>query len=205
MATSSAFKKAFSGKYLWVTNFATSFTLTFLGDTVAQHIEAHRKGVKSSAWRQDLKRSFRMASMNFLLSPWQTGFYLILDKRLPGLAYKTVLCKLALDELNAIPLYMAFITILAKREGRTWSKSIEHCKEKFLPVYTMDLRVWPFAQFVNFCFIPSKFRVSYVNIVTFLWDIFFSVCVHKEKPLDAPETLEVTEKPRRKVLVYSEC
>ena len=86
-----AWRKAFSGRLLWVTNTASSFALYFMGDIAAQKIElsqqtsrsveGHKEGVKGQI---DLQRAVRMASMSFIISPWQTGFYLVLDRRLPG-------------------------------------------------------------------------------------------------------------------------
>ncbi|XP_075246947.1 mpv17-like protein 2 [Convolutriloba macropyga] len=192
-----AWRKAFSGKMLWVTNTASSFALYFLGDVVAQKIESYRELNPGGQLRKqtlavmapvDWKRATRMACMSFIISPWQTGFYLFLDKRLPGLTVKTIFCKIFFDQLNAAPLYMSFITCLAYLEGNTWSQSINQCKEKFVPIYALDLCIWPTAQFANFYWVKPAFRVTYVNIVTFAWNIILSICVHnkEEKVGDNP-------------------
>ncbi|XP_063717114.1 mpv17-like protein 2 [Symsagittifera roscoffensis] len=180
-----AWRKAFSGRLLWVTNTASSFALYFMGDIAAQKIElsqqtissveGHKEGVKGQI---DLQRAVRMASMSFIISPWQTGFYLVLDRRLPGLAFKTIGAKIFFDQLNAVPLYLTFITCLAYVEGNNWSQSVKECKQKFIPIYALDLCIWPAAQFANFYFVKPAFRVTYVNFVTFAWNIILSTLFH---------------------------
>ncbi len=38
----------------------------------------------------------------------------------------------------------------------------------------MDWLVWPAGQFINFFFIPTQFRVVFVNIILFCWNVFLS-------------------------------
>ena len=87
-------RKCFSGKYLWVTNTVTGFTLYALGDLGAQavelsklesHKETERFALRSrSKGALNWERAFKMGVMGALLSPWQTGFYIIIDRRFPG-------------------------------------------------------------------------------------------------------------------------
>ena len=41
-----------------------------------------------------------------------------------------------------------------------------------------DWCIWPPTQYVNFVYVPSKYRVSYVNAVTVVWDVFLSYMKH---------------------------
>ncbi|XP_063722026.1 mpv17-like protein 2 isoform X2 [Symsagittifera roscoffensis] len=145
-----------------------------------------RKGVRRE-WKWDRERSLRLSSMYFLYSPWQTGLYLLMDTFIPGTTIRAIGCKIILDELNAIPLYISFVTILSLREGNTLKESLNRTMTQFWPIYSMDLRVWPAAQCINFLYVGSAFRVTYVNLVTFIWDIFLSYTVHKEPEIAARE------------------
>ena len=41
-----------------------------------------------------------------------------------------------------------------------------------------DWCIWPPTQYVNFVYVPAKYRVSYVNAITVVWDIFLSYMKH---------------------------
>ena len=43
----------------------------------------------------------------------------------------------------------------------------------------MDLCLWPMAQFINFYFVPSGFRVLYVCGITLLWNMILAYIKHE--------------------------
>ena len=95
-------RKYFSGKILWVTNTATAFALYTLGDFGAQLIEVTRSGEKNRArldWSAatevlSVERALKMGCMSLFTGPWQTGFYLIIDRRFPGQCFQIIIVSL---------------------------------------------------------------------------------------------------------------
>lgn len=58
-----------------------------------------------------------------------------------------------------------------------WGRSIDNlCLTLILQV---DCCVWPPAQYINFHFIPARFRSIYVSSITLCWNTFLSYMKHR--------------------------
>jgi hypothetical protein len=59
-------------------------------------------------------------------------------------------------------------------EDWTLKRGLELNSTKFWPTMYYNWLVWPFAQMINFFYIPVSYRVLYDNLVTFWWNIGLS-------------------------------
>ncbi|CAH0389485.1 unnamed protein product [Bemisia tabaci] len=179
-------KKCF-GKYLLVTNTVSSGILMAVGDSMQQQIETYRGFHENES--HDAVRSMNMAMVGIILGPIQHVFYMYLDRFIPGRDLFSVSKKLLLDQLIASPVYIVtFFYGSAYIENHTLAQANDELRHKFLQVYLVDWIVWPPTQFINFFFLPSKYRVIYLNGLTTLYNVYLSYIKHKDKveKLDLP-------------------
>lgn len=175
-------KQLVFGKYLLLTNTVSSGLLMAIGDLAQQEIEYRQKILTK---RYDWGRLLRMTIVGTTIGPVHHYYYTYLDKLLPKSDLNTVFKKMALDELVAAPLFIAmFFYGMGALERKSFQESHKELKDKFITVFLVDLCVWPPTQFINFYYIPSKYRVVYINFITMLYDVFLSYVKHVENPTE---------------------
>ena len=84
------------GRYLVVTNTATSVGLFAAGDLLQQKLIEKRETV-------DWPRTGRMTAMGILIGPLNHYWYRFLDARWPGKMHRIVITKVLVDELVYAP------------------------------------------------------------------------------------------------------
>ena len=146
----------------------TSFTGFVLGDLLAQlYIE---KG------EFDVRRLVRMGSFGLLLHG-TTGhyFYNWLDSKIPGAAPLNVAAKVAIDQTCWAPIFMVMFF--------TYMKSFDGNFDEILPAIQGDIftavsaswKTWIPAHTINFAFVPSKYRLFYINAIQIGFNCFLSI------------------------------
>ena len=80
-----------------------------------------------------------------------------------------------------IPSIAIFYLLIGNLERKTWTENKKELKKKFLPTYATSCLFWPTAQFINFVFVPSVFRVVYVSTGSFVWLTFLSYIKNQPK------------------------
>ncbi|XP_013187761.2 mpv17-like protein 2 [Amyelois transitella] len=166
----------FFKKNLLFTNSITSGGFMFLGDMIQQEIEYHAKIIP---YRYDWARLGRMFIVGTLVGPLHHFYYIQLDKILPQNNLKTVAMKIICDQVFASPAtIVCFFYGMGVLERKSFAQSTEEIGQKFKYVYLGDWLFWPPVQFVNFYYLPTEYRVFYINIATMVFNVFLSYMKH---------------------------
>ncbi|XP_039499319.1 mpv17-like protein 2 [Drosophila santomea] len=168
---------AFSSRFLLFTNVGISLTLSCVGDILEQHLEIYCGEIE----RFESTRTAHMAISGVTVGVICHYWYKMLDKRMPGRSMRVVAKKIVLDQLICSPIYIsAFFVTLGLLERKTKHEVWEEIKEKAWKLYAAEWTVWPVAQFVNFYWIPTHYRIFYDNIISLGYDVLTSKVKHKQ-------------------------
>ncbi|XP_022218890.2 mpv17-like protein 2 [Drosophila obscura] len=166
---------AFSNRFLLFTNVGISLTLSCLGDVMEQHLEIYNGEIE----RFDSLRTSHMATSGVTVGVICHYWYKMLDKRMPGRSMRVVAKKIVLDQLICSPVYISvFFVTLGLLEKKDKHEVWEEIKEKAWKLYAAEWTVWPAAQFINFYWIPTHYRIFYDNIISLGYDVLTSKVKH---------------------------
>jgi len=169
----STLKKIFE-RHLFAVNIGLSFGLSGLGDLIEQKLEKNKSQHKKPQinWTRTLhmSTSFGLTS-GFLCHFW----YNYLDKALPGRGIRVVVQKIAWDQVIFSPICITACLLVAGRlEDKSASNLVSQTLQLGGRLYLAEWVIWPPAQFVNFYFLPTRFRVLYDNIISLVYDTYTS-------------------------------
>jgi len=178
----------FSNKNLLLTNLSVSAGLSGLGDVLIQHHE--RTKTTNPAHRWNLTRSCHMGVSFGLTSGFFCHYwYNFLDKKIPGKSIGIITRKILYDQVLFSPfLIVACLAVAGVIEASSRQDIVKDIKEKGARLYLAEWFIWPPAQFVNFYFLPTRFRVIYDNIISLGYDMYTSHVKHEKTA--QPETEE---------------
>ncbi|XP_036616415.1 mpv17-like protein 2, partial [Trichosurus vulpecula] len=181
-----AWRPLFRGRLLLVTNTLGCGTLMAAGDGVRQTWERRLAEDPSGPARPiDLRCTARMFAMGCSMGPFLHYGYQWLDKLFPAMGFKdirTILKKVLIDQLVASPILGVWYFLgMGCLEGQSLNTSCQELQDKFWELYKADWCVWPAAQLVNFLYVPTRYRVMYVNSMTLGWDTYLSYLKHRDR------------------------
>lgn len=152
----------------WLRASLTSGILYSIGDITTQTL---------SGSEFDLNRVFRFALTGSLLhGPYFLYGFRILDSKFPASSLISSVKKALLGQIFLFPPFVTLLlTFTALLEGGSPS---EYLQEKWIKINTGGLLVWPAANIINFRYIPSQYRILYVNMIGLGWNTYLSAVAH---------------------------
>ncbi|KAM3856581.1 mpv17-like protein 2 [Vipera latastei] len=168
---------AFGGHKLLIVNTISSGLLLGGADIIQQSLEQRKK---QKQW--DIDRTFHMLVTGCSTGPLLHYWYLWIDKISPRKGVqqlKVVITKVAIDQTFAPFFGGWYFIIMALLQGHSLADGIDEFRDKFWDYYLAELAVWPAAQTFNFLYLPSKYRVLFVNVMTLGWNVYLSYLKHR--------------------------
>lgn len=102
-------------------------------------------------------------------------WYIFLDKHFVGNTFKVVVKKTLFDQIVFAPIGIGiFFFLLGFLEGSSLKTIKSEIRQKGPEVMLVDWLVYPPAQYINFKFLPTRFRILYDNVIAFSLDIYYS-------------------------------
>lgn len=192
---------ALFGKYLLATNIISSGVLMSIGDLMSQEIE-YRNETSTLTKRYDWTRNAKMFVVGAAQGPLHHYFYGWLDRTYFGATIKITTIKILYDQFIMSPVcIIAFFYTAGWLNRKDNSQCTEEFQSKFKRVYITDWMVWPATQFLNFYYLPPKYRVIYVNFVTMLYNVFLSHIKHED--IDHSGVASLAEKSKENKIITS--
>lgn len=143
-------------KHLFITNVASSSLLMAAGDAIEQKMDFAQKGETHHWYRTGeyycimfllynitFKRmqliTGNMLGVGLLLGPLQHLFYKCIDERYPCRDMRSVVIKIALDQIIASPIYIVAFFICCGALERKVKESSKEIKDKFFNIYAVRI------------------------------------------------------------------
>ncbi|XP_017058287.1 LOW QUALITY PROTEIN: mpv17-like protein 2 [Drosophila ficusphila] len=165
------------GKYLLITNVVGSGLLMVVGDVIAQEYE-YRRGLRHQD-RFDTDRMFRMFVAGALQGPLHHYVYNWMDRVMPARTFQNIVKKILIDQLVMSPAcILIFFYSICYLERQTLEATNQELISKFPYVYLLDWMTWPAAQYLNFRYLDTKYRVTFVNVCTAVYNVLMSYMKH---------------------------
>lgn len=160
-------------RYLLATNVGVAAASFGLGDITSQLIDQHPVA---------LERSARVAGAGAIIGVGMHYWYQFLDRHVIGTTFAIVRKKVLLDMcIFGPPFCASFILLMGLSAGDVGEQLWKDVKEIWPKLYLLDWCVYPGAQYVNFRFIPHKFRVLYLCFIGYVVDSAVCWIYHQRK------------------------
>lgn len=83
--------------------------------------------------------------------------------------------KVVIEAILFTPFYYTiYIHSVGFMNGKSLPECTQDFKNQFWDIYLIDIRIWPFLQFINFGLVPIRFQAVFVYIASIFWDSFLS-------------------------------
>lgn len=97
----------------------------------------------------------------------------------PGTCARSVAKKVAIGHGVLFPTYtVGLFYAMSALEGRGLEHGTRRVEARFADAFAAGTMFWPFANAVNFAFVPVRWRLLYLNIAGVAWNAFLSHLVN---------------------------
>ncbi|KAF8527997.1 hypothetical protein BU17DRAFT_39234 [Hysterangium stoloniferum] len=182
------YQKSFNNRPI-ITLICTNASLNALGDVVAQtsQITVSRRdpdNIEILEPSYDPLRTARFAAFGAIMGPligrWakflEHRFPLRLSKAVKKASMSAVVKRVASDQFVMAPIGLAiFLGSMSVMEGRSTCEMKQKYTALFGPALLANWTVWPFAQMVNFRYMPLAYRVPFQSTCGVFWTLYLSL------------------------------
>mmetsp|Transcript_42930 Transcript_42930/g.67316 ORF Transcript_42930/g.67316 Transcript_42930/m.67316 type:complete len:249 (+) Transcript_42930:50-796(+) len=157
-----------------LTKSLTTGVLMAIGNVIGQIIMISKKKQK----RIDARRILAFIAFGIFVSgPMGHQWLKFLNGRKHGLkGQAAILYKIALDRFGYGPLFnIVQMSFVYKLSGQSWGQVAKNVKNNLWAVQVLNWKMWPFAQFINFNFIPPELQLLYMNCIALCWTTALSL------------------------------
>jgi len=140
-----------------------------VGDISQQYLRLDKADQNA---RVDLLNAARIGLVTLtFFGPGFHKLYRVMDRKWPGTDGMTVFRKVALDQIigNGLGMIAFFGCLSILEEDDDYTRDI---RVKYVPAWLSGGIFWPTANYFNFKFVPSQYRVIYVSCAAFVWTNF---------------------------------
>jgi len=191
----------FFNKHLLITNIALSVALSGVGDVIQQKYENRNTNSTLKTPSKDSNISFPLSqtkskpslctnriAVQSIAFGGVSGvlchyWYNHLDRIYSGGNHreiKIVIKKILCDQIIFSPiLIVACLLAACIMNGRERENMYKEVTHKGQELYIAEWLLWPPAQFINFYFLPTRYRVLYDNIISLFYDTYTSYVQNK--------------------------
>jgi protein Mpv17 len=158
----------------------TSVVIAIMGDTIAQRSAT----VQPASTNIDVVRCARQSAWSAACSPLAHYWMAFL-----GRFSTRPLLGVAIDQfIYSPPVHIAYLAWIASASSGFSSSQAEvvaEVREKFVPAMQASWCVWPAAIAVNIRFVPSDYRVLFLNVIGLGYGIIMSRLANERLPSSA--------------------
>jgi len=172
----------------FTTTITTNAIIVGLGEVLKQYIVKY-----NSTQEERLEWKFNTQHLNTMLIygvgysclfsyHWYTNFLPRLTQSKDPSKIKMTLKKTFLDQtVNSGLADSTFLYFMTRLNGGDHDDAIEKHKKDFLRIFIMDQKVWIIVQLFNFYYIPIRYQIFVVSIISVFWSAYLSFVQHVEE------------------------
>ncbi|XP_075678686.1 mpv17-like protein 2 [Dermatophagoides pteronyssinus] len=162
----------YSSKYLFWTNTATGMIFFGTGDMIVQKYIDKRSNI-------DLNRNVNSCIAGTYMGSISHFWYGFLDRCFPGTNRKMIIKKLLSEAIVGPPFATTLFFIVGKLGHKSNQQIIDDIRENFKYLLMADWLFYIPLQFFNFYYLPTKYRVLYVSMLSLVYDSILVYVLHR--------------------------